>query len=247
MSRIRRRAVALALLAPLLALAAVAGASPATAQATLTCTATATDVVGAHAGTLAIRVGSTVDCGQQATLKFTLPGGERYTSTTDAAGQFTGVVGDAYLCQGQAANVSLLATAADGSTWLGSVPINTEAGSPSPTGYGPSCDVILQPNTNFFTWGGPLVPVTAGLSDQTLGSPLSHSDNVSTNPIDHISAVFGYDPHTNTWLTWIPGAPAFTTTLQVLVPGESYAINSDADIPLTYPVSAATPTPTPTP
>ncbi len=243
-----RRPFGLSLLVPLLAIAALAGGgATARAQSTLTCTASAVNAVGAHAGTLAIRVAATVDCGRQATLHFTLPGGERYAFDTDASGHFQGVAGDAYLCQSQAPNIAVRAVASDGATWLQSVHIDTESGVPAVSGYGPECDVLLQPNLNFFTWGGPLVSATDGLSRQTLGNPLPRSDNSSTNPVDHISAVEGYDPHSDTWLSWFPGAPAFTATLSVLVPGESYVIRSDADIPLTYPAAGATPTPTATP
>ena len=79
--------------------------------------------------------------------------------------------------------------------------------------------------------------VTDGLSDQTLGSPLPRSDNSSPDPLAHIVSVSSYDPQAGAFLTWIPGAPAFTNTLHVLMPGATLVLKSDADIPLSYPVA----------
>lgn len=211
-------------------------ASPAVAAPA--CTATATNVVGAHAGSLSSRIGATVQCDQAVTIEFTLPGAARVTYPSDASGYWMGIAGDGYLCQRSSAVIGVLARAADGSTWLATVPILTEAGTPPATGFGPDCDVLIGPSLNFFTWGGPLVVVSDGLSAQTLGSPLPRSDNASTDPLDHIASVSSYDPQANAFVTWIPGAPAFANTLHVLMPGVTYVLKADADIPLTYPVSA---------
>ena len=199
------------------------------AQAPLDCSFTVEEVVGAHAGSLSIRVGATVTCDRPAALAFTLPGGTLSEFSTEQTNTFFGVIGDAYVCFDHPAWVSLLARGADGTTWVGQAQI---------TGVetAPACDFLLRPGLNFVTWPGQATEVGAAFDSSRFGLPLSFSDNLSEDGRDHILAVWFFEPALyqttgGRWRVWSPRLPAQLADLSLLAPGATYMVRTDAEVP----------------
>lgn len=233
--------VALPLLAA--AIATTLAFAPSAAEAApLTCSGTAVNAVGAHAGSLSIRVGLTLNCDEQASFEVILPGGASASFDTDASGSFTGVAGDAYVCSGHPQPVAVVATGASGD-WSGLLTIGTESGAPAPAGGpGQTCDLMLHPGFNYVTYDGPLADPATALANDHFTAVLPFGDSSSSNGADHIMAVFesvpGATPAERQWVQWRPGAPAAVNGLHTLVPGHSYAILTDAELAWTYAASS---------
>lgn len=202
----------------------------------LTCTVSVVNVVGAHAGTLALRVGATASCGEAVSLEFTLPGGAHSTFPSTPTGTFTGIVGEGYVCAGKDDRVAVLATGAGGRSWLGLVTIGPESGPPVPAGtIGRTCDVLLGPGLNYLSWSGPVSRVEDAFAAGRFGAVIPRGTVTSSAGLDQITSVSGYDPVAGVWGTWIPGAPAAANTLRVLKPSLVYVVRSSADIEYRYP------------
>jgi hypothetical protein len=217
------------------------GPSPVEA-APLSCTATATNVVGAHAGSLSIRVGVDVQCDEIAHLEVVLPGGARGEFDTDADGAFTGIAGDAYVCSGHPQPVSILATG-DSGTWTGELAIENEAGAPvDPDGRGPICDVMLHPSFTYFTYSGAIATPEDAFADGNFTTVLPFGGSESLNGSAHVLGVFEYVPGATpsewSWISWRPSAPAFANELHLLAPGHQYAVLTDAELAWVLPVDA---------
>ncbi|MFN8638686.1 MAG: hypothetical protein U0360_04335 [Dehalococcoidia bacterium] len=166
------------------------GARAQTPPTPLTCTVNVVNVVGAHAGTLALRVGADAACGEPVSLEFTLPGGARSTFPSTATGTFTGIVGEGYVCAGKDDRVAVLATGAGGRSWLGLVTIGPEFGAPPvPAGtMGRACDVLLGPGLNYLNWGGPVSRVESAFAAGRFGAviPRGHRDERGRARPDHL-------------------------------------------------------------
>jgi hypothetical protein len=244
MSNSAIRVIGLAMLAAMLLAAVVWALPPKAAQAApLTCSGTAANVVGAHAGSLSIRVGVTVQCDEAAHLELILPGGARGEFDTDLAGAFMGIAGDAYVCSGHPQPVSVLATSPTGA-WSGTFPIGEETGAPvDPDGPGPICDVMLHPSFTYFTYEGAVATPAAAFADANFTAVLPFGSSSSLNGSNHIIAVFEYVPGQSpaswSWISWRPSAPAFANQLHALAPGHSYAVLTDAELAWVVPPLAA--------
>jgi len=211
--------------------------------APLTCSGAAVNAVGAHAGSLSIRVGLTLDCDEAASFEVTLPGGASASFDTDATGAFTGVAGDAYVCSGHPQPVAVLASGASGD-WSALLTIGTEPGAPDdPDGPGPICDLMLHPGFNYVTYEGPLAAPATLLANNHFSAVLPFGASSSPNGADHVMAVFesipGSVPAERRWVQWRPSAPAAVNELHALVPGHNYAILTDAELAWTF--ATATP------
>lgn len=90
---------------------------------------------------------------------------------------------------------------------------------PTPTPTPIPVSVTLKPGANLVTWGG---------SDAAPANTVAGSSGA-------ISAIYGYDAATNSWLKYGADAPGYVNDLGVLKYGEVYWILAESTFELTFP------------
>jgi len=188
------------------------------AQDALACDLHAINVVGAHAGTLNLRIGIDGSCDGPGVYEFVFPGGALLRGdTTDGSLHLTQ---DAPVCGAGLHTVAGRYVSESGDVWQGDLVIENEDGSILEGGA--DCDVLLQRGLTPVRWQGAAVLVTDAFGPDV--------------PADLV-AVWLFDPVAQRWSVWAPGLPDALQGFFLLAPGVTYwfANGGDFEIALRFP------------
>src|SRR5690606_1611313 len=90
------------------------------------------------------------------------------------------------------------------------------------------------------TIGGAAVVIPAGASILTWADQNEPAADVAARTGGGLIAIYGWDAGTARWLRFVPGAPRWATTLDVLEAGQAYVFIASEPVTIEFPGAAVT-------